>query len=186
MKKKKWITLSAVLLFLVIVSVLSIRINSIYPQGEEIIYGVNEDIPYGDDVYIRVNEARFLSEEEKEEIHPDEYQRGVIFESLVASVTVKNIGTEERTPELYPIMVESGVFANGCELFAMWRINENWENQTPLSTLKPGEEVTVLMPFLMAEIRFQSDDWEQVKEREFKLVFNLYPQKKSILLSIDE
>ena len=23
-------------------------------------------------------------------------------------------------------------------------------------------------------------DWEQVKEREFKLVFNLYPQKKSI------
>ena len=65
----------------------------------------------------------------------------------------------------------------------MWRINENWENQTPLSTLKPGEEVTVLMPFLMAEIRFQSDDWEQVKEREFKLVFNLYPQKESILLS---
>ena len=96
MKKKEWITLSAVLLFLVIVSVLSIRINSIYPQGEEIIYGVNEDIPYGDDVYIRVNEARFLSEEEKEEIHPDEYQRGVIFESLVVSVTVKNIGTEER------------------------------------------------------------------------------------------
>ena len=49
--------------------------------------------------------------------------------NLDAKVTVKNIGTEERTPELYPIMVESGAFANGSELSAFLNINENRESQ---------------------------------------------------------
>lgn len=186
MKRRRNIIIVAILLFFAVVTVLSIRINSIYPREEEIVYTMEERVPYEDDVFIKVNNARFLTTEEKVDIHPNESEKGVIFESLVVSVTAVNSGEDEKTVELYPIMLESGTFANGNELYAMLRINEDEKSKTLMPTLKPGESITILIPFLMANIRFKPDDWAHVKEREFKLVFNLYPQKKSIELSVNE
>ena len=186
MRRRKLIAVIAILLFVAIGILLTIRINLKYPKAEELIYQMDEEVPYGDDIYVHIDNVRFLSEEEKAQIHSFETESGFNFKSMVVTLSVTNKGTDERSAELYPMMLVTGAFANASEQFAFQKLNENSECKTLRPTLKPGEVVTVQMPFLLYDSHFFPDDWEQVKEREFKLVFNLYPQKESIKLSLSE
>ena len=185
MRRRKLIAVIAIL-FVAIGILLTIRINLKYPKAEELIYQMDEEVPYGDDIYVHIDNVRFLSEEEKAQIHSFETESGFNFKSMVVTLSVTNKGTDERSAELYPMMLVTGAFANASEQFAFQKLNENSECKTLRPTLKPGEVVTVQMPFLLYDSHFFPDDWEQVKEREFKLVFNLYPQKESIKLSLSE
>ena len=189
MRKRRRILWTVVLVLTAIWAFLVIRVNLHYPSMEGFVYQEGEEAPLGyqENVTVRVNGSRFMTDEELIEYYPGDVRYTGLsnFKGIVASVTITNHGSEpaQGMPIFY---FESGAFANANEMFSMTAMdgNDRIREQQPL-ILAPGESVTWSVPTTTYNGHFLPGEWEHVPERQFSLVYTLYP-KRSIVLKLDE
>jgi hypothetical protein len=161
-----------------------LSINQKYPDPINKEHKLNQPIKYGSFEIKTIGYKMMNSSELKDlgsvfnEITTP-YDKNI--KCVIATVNIKNSGTEQKNLEVYPFQIESGGFSNGIDaaLFSVL----NGEDSTLVPILKPNEEKKLLLPFTMIKSQFSKKDWEQIDYRKFQLVLSLYPEKNFVVLN---
>lgn len=158
-------------------------VNMKYPTQTLKSYEMGETANYLNTFELTVSDAKFLSDDEAEEL----FDAKSIFgdfeqEYLVATLTVKNISNEAQHFPLSVLSFQSGAFFNS----AMFQFMEQFNGWSDVPELKPGEELEMKVPVNIPKSRFRESQWETVRQRGFEIVIALYPEKQVLKVnSID-
>lgn len=165
-------------------------INKKYPNPQIVTHQIGETI-LGGDVSLLFSDYELYSGERFRKVLPD-YQDSVMNEDmsqikdsqkyvLVASVSIENKSTEEKTISLVQITAESVSWSNGIdgEIFAL--LNEGAKDPMNIH-LQPGEKKDLLLPYSIYEFQFQERQWENIESRDYNLVLSYYPVRNIVSL----
>jgi len=185
--KRKLLTVGIVLITIVFLVLFLFRYSYLNQKYPEVIIEsckVNESINYMD-FSLRAEEYEIINQNEINE-------KNVIFQPLqssfetkmvIVTLNIKNQSTQEKAIEIYPFVLESNGWSSAFDYEAFCKLNS--ENASTSLVLKPGETQTAILPFTMYNLQFKKDYWANLKNKEFDLVFSLYPIKKYIKLCND-
>lgn len=98
---------------------------------------------------------------------------------LKACLTIKNESDKEAELPLYDVTFQSNDWANAVN-FGLFKFYNGDRSLTV--KLQAGESTDVVLPVLLHKQQFSSNAWSKIDNRNFQLVFSLYPQKKIIEL----
>jgi hypothetical protein len=128
----------------------------------------------GDDIIKRAPSFRTPTGNNGEKLNPDQYR------TLLAEVTIKNTTASDNQIPLYTFSPESGVWSNGLDPELFMALNPN----TPVKlSLAPGEEKSVVLPYMLYDFQISTHKWLHVDGEKFQLILSLYPQKTILLLN---
>ncbi len=193
MKKKITIT------FVVFVGIISVwfyffhKVNKKIPQAQRIEVCENESMLI-DDIEFQVNTTKIYDYEELIRAYEkagnlEWYQRyneeyGLSF--IFAEMTMKNIGSEDKTVNAYDFVIGTLTGSNGMSMDLFEIANDSIELMSP--TIKSGEEVTVILTFSYVNGYINGDLYKKGKmeDEEFELILSLYPVRRSIHLNVYE
>ncbi len=188
MKKKKpvllWAAVGAAAVFLIGVTIGIVLINQKYPPPtiEEHQIGEAFSYAYTPALEITVTDSHFVEEEERQKMlqqeRDDLNDPTLDKQYFEVFLTVTNTGSETVQPELYTCVLQSGAWINGTASFSVY---ENGEETGSLE-LEPGQKKELKLMYDISSIQFTSSQWEDVKNREYRLMLNLYPIEQSVLL----
>ena len=185
MKKRNIYVLITSVVLVVVSAFLIIRINIKYQRGKDIVYGMHEEIPYGEGLMLQIDKSAFVSEDEMRDFYP-ELQKERSLRGVFVTATFKNPGLEKKDFLLPEMMIESGAFANGMDVIVFLRINDIPDIYSIKPTLESGESFSLIIPYSILNLQFTPEEWKSIEDRQFSLILSLYPQKKSILLALNE
>jgi len=173
----------AIIIVLVIVAVLSsirlISLNSKYPSPSVDRYPVNHFAPYNQ-FELKITGSEFMDVNTVNEVFKEEISFGQDIKCIIVDLTVKNSGEQKKQIEIYNFILESLAWKNGINLAAFMQINEDNDNATLAPTLESGESLSLKLPFTMINDNFKQNQWSEVENRKYSLVYNLYPTKQII------
>lgn len=188
MKKRKTVIIVAVVLLAAVWAFFVVRVSLYYKRDDPVVYQMGEEAPlpetYAQNVTMRVDEAHFFSNEAYDELKipgMDEENHDLA-KCILITLTLTNHGSEDQVVDLTPMQPESRAWTNGINMHWFKSMVSEEEQGTLYPTVPAGESVRINLPFNINEIHFQSKEWDTVTEREYSLVFSLYPRKESILL----
>lgn len=169
------------------------RVNKEIPQAERIEVREKEAMLF-DDMEFKVNKTYIYDYGELNAVYEkakdlewfsrynEEYGLSFIFSEL----TIKNMGSEEKTVNVYEFIIGTLTGSNGMspELFEI--ANGSIELMSP--TVRSGEEVTVILTFSYVNGYINGDLYRKGKmeEEDFELILSLYPVRRSVHLKVSE
>ncbi|HIZ20631.1 MAG TPA: hypothetical protein H9674_07210 [Firmicutes bacterium] len=157
-----------------------IRVNRAYPPAEV------ENVPVGETAVLRGIEIspqnfELLTAEQINEAAPGYLEtqsvRGEDIRLLLVAVHLKNTSQEEKRADVVSFSAQGRAWRNGLNLDLFYHFNED-----PNTTLEPGEEKTLILPFEVLRMHFWERDWQQIDEWPFEVVINLYPTLQKLTM----
>ena len=167
--------------FTVICMFFSIGINMKYPKSEIFTYDLNQEVEISDYSFI-VDNFEVVDYFDFKEIYDIDYSRldkYVEKENIkVAAVTVvvENTGMEDIVPQIYQLTICSGTYSNGVDLDVFKAMN-NDSSAMLAPLLRAGESIRIVLPYVIYGTSFQCDEGDPFMNRDFDLIFSIYPQK---------
>lgn len=160
-----------------------IRVNCKVPQVQTEVFENNQWVDWKEEVAIKVTDYSFMNDAEirgNENVSEDDvfsYEMKLLWVEL----HLKNNGEHETTVDLLDFGAESDGWYNIPDVVFYEALGKS---QQPLRyTLKPKEEVTYHLPYLLLKANFSKSEWKRTEEKEYFLTWKLYPQKKTIQFS---
>ena len=132
-----------------------------------------EEAPYGTDLTLRVDSARWATEKETESFF-SEYNTGETTENtkyIIVSLTVSNYGEEEKTPDLTALqLLYEGKLRSSFSKNAFFVLNG--ENATMPHVIPDGTG-TIWLSFGISRYSFDEETWAHLENLDFKLAYRL-------------
>ena len=190
MKKKKIkyslaILVSLVLVFIYAKSVYSTNKNVSSPK--ENIHGMQEEllVPRSQDLFFQVTKASLLNSSEVEEILPDFYESskdaGLEYAMVLLTLNVQNNSNEPQSIEnlKYAVLTMNNNYTNGLALEPAIELNENnFPDEVP-----PNQSEEIIFAYGLTKINLKKKIYENLREQEFYLTFQLSPEIERVQLS---
>ena len=101
---------------------------------------------------------------------------------LLVEVHVKNIGEASDVFYVSSCILQSGAYSQSMTEKYFGHFNTHLKTPDPAFLLKPGEAVTVYIPYTIYQISFLDDAWSKIDSRAFELVFSMYPVSRIVTL----
>ena len=98
---------------------------------------------------------------------------------LLVTIHMKNVSDETQRTETPTFSAESRAWTNGVNFDLYMFLNKEEDVRTEL---EPGEEATIVLPYDVMKMHFWEKDWEQIDERSFEVVVNLYPTLQKLTM----
>ena len=173
-RKKKGI-IEIMLIFLLVCIVISgmciYKINAVYPQAKRVFVPKGEFHLVCDNIALAVKDVHWLEKEQIEEKYHERY--GDL--GALVKITLKNTGNKEEKFPLYLLYMENNQYYwNGLvmEMYSM-----ETDNDSVQVVLQPQEEKEVCLAYTLSERQFTAKEWNKIKENQFYLVNERYPEK---------
>ena len=166
-----------------------LRVNKQYPNPAIEICPFGKETEYNG-FTLKVNSFNMLSIPEFLEKYPNfqkqleslnYFEPGTQANVMLISMNISNTADMEKHIELYDFTAESLDWFNGADMELFNLLNGNDISLQP--TLSPNQKISVIMPYYMYNFQFSQDVWEDIGNRSFHLVYQLYPVKKEIRVS---
>lgn len=188
MRSKKSLCLRIFLCFIVVcLAVMSvfqiIRVNTQFPQTSIICANIGESLQL-DQLHVKATSFEMvpyksISNDCSLKSLVDQIEDGEV-NLIKASIVIENDTDLSVEFPLYDVIFQSIDWANAINLDTFKYFNDN---RSLLVEMKPKESLKLILPCLIHQIQFSDKDWKEVQERNFQLVFSLYPQKRIIALN---
>lgn len=189
MHKKK--TVISILLFLIVLVTVYgwryyyFRINKLYPKSETMRINIGDGFVY-DSIYLQGISCEFYSFDEFKNLMGNgfnypEYESNYDTNDLLfifCTISATNVGSEEKAIPLYNATISSKTYSNGIDLTAFQIMNGDNSKLAPY--LRAGETADIILPYML----FKSVLYSNTSTPELELVFQLYPQRISILIQM--
>ncbi len=161
-----------------IVSVLIVRVNVKYPNSKICKINKGETVEFNSLLY-KIEESNFYTKEQTLEYWPNETFDD--YYGYYIKIEIENIGSENHKIELSDFQLVSDIaFTQAVDLQVFLDIND--KNIREKMTLKKGDSVTCILPFLIVKNNFTAHQWENLKNEKYRLVLSLYPSKIELML----
>ena len=146
-------------------------------------YSINQPLEMGD-FQFTLKQMKLIDGTELEELAPDvilatnadgtPYSKDKLRVCL-AYIEIKKRGDSDDTLDFTKVTIESGAWGNGINNAIFSALNPN----VSISKIKMAQNETqnVVLPFSMIDTMFKDADWKHINERNFSIIFNLYPEK---------
>ncbi len=183
-KRKIIIVTAAICLLLGVLWVVRYRsLNHLIPNPEMTKFGIGESVNMGG-VSFTLQQVEMLNGNEIKKVAPNvdivtnadgtAYDREKI-RAVFFHVQIEKTGSDNESIDFTKISAESGAWGNGinAQLFMVLNPGVSIEK----NVLEKNEIEEIILPFSMADTMFKKDDWKKIDEREFGVVFQLYPEK---------
>lgn len=182
MKKRKIKIVTGVVcgLLLGVFLICFFMINAKYKNPTVVQKEIGEPMDYNNLQFI-VTEAGLMPQEKVDELWAEELDRFSGCKGYYVTVTVSNIGTEEKNLSLGNFELVSDAWRNGVDMPRFLTINS--DSMKGKFHLKPGDSFTCTLPFQIVKENFTNRQWKQIDHRNFQLVLSLYPVKRVFNLS---
>lgn len=174
--KRFAIMLSILCTFIIII--LIFRVNVRFRNSKQYVYQMNECFECENQLQYSVTNAGFFSDDDKElfqDIETDEYE--II--GCYIDISVVNNGETSIHINLADYVLTSGGWGQRVNYPLFTKVNKQYN-----STLKPGESTEFRLPFTVPSSVFTDKQWDKVMEREYSLVFSLYPAKQEVEINL--
>lgn len=165
------------------------RVNEQYPNPNVENHSIGDEIQYREFI-LQVNHFEKLPMADLLKKNPDFQERLTALDYIspdtqvyvmLVSLDIQNNGGVEKYIELYDFTAESLDWFNGVDMELFNLLNK--ENISLQPTLTPEEKISVILPYYIYDFQFTKNDWKEIDNRAFDLVYQLYPVKKSIRVS---
>lgn len=97
--------------------------------------------------------------------------------ALFAKLKVKNNNSTEASIPLYELSLTDGVWHNDFNLSLFQILNAD---TSIIQTMEQGEEITVILPYILTKAQFTSARWNQVESKRYYLDVAVYPEHISL------
>ncbi len=157
-----------------------VQLNNKYPPATLEKYQLNEKLDYAG-VEFMVTDFQLVNEEDIPAITPIDGDESLGEKKyMIITAKISNQSNKIKEVDLTPIKLESVAFTNAIDMGALIQMSSGKPTLHP--TLYPNEEIEMQLPFAMSEVMFTEEDWKNINERDFQVVFSLYPVKKVVEL----
>ncbi len=191
MKRKTYILILLCVLLSVIVAKIYL-LNKKYPNPIEEPYIIGETIT--DEIFsVTLNRMEIIDGNELAKRCPEEivgyHSDGTPYQGneirvLLAEISVEKLKNVTDTFDFSVFMCESNAFGNGVNPSIFMKLNPGVSIQREQINYKEARKVT--LPFTMIQEQFRyKKQWERIEEREFFVVYSLYPVKKMFVYKAD-
>lgn len=186
LKLKKFLPVIILVPCILLFGFFYLRVNRLYPNPEKGMYSLGEEISYHD-FKLKVNSCEMLRLEDFLGEHPDfqaqleslKYlEPGAQANVMLVSMDISNTSDTEKYIELYDFTAESLDWFNGADMELFNLLNGNEVSLQP--TLSPQQKISVVLPYYMYDFQFSQNAWEDIGNRSFQLVYQLYPVKNGV------
>jgi len=175
------VILFAVIAFMAAYIFMFCSVNAAFPQNKRVIYSFGETFT-AQGAEFKITNAVLLS---KSEIEKDKELTGILernsgFSSVpdlnlaLIDITAVNPGQEELDIDLTSFHLESGAFS----LQFYYPLVLYFNDGGMYISLSKYEEKKLKMPVPVAGVHFLDYNYKKVKNRDYFLVYSLYPEKK--------
>lgn len=178
-KIKQHIVIAVGLLLVVVFTVLCIKVNIKYKNPTTLVGAINDPID-SNGYELVVHSAGFVSDDQLQELWKDELSTFSDCKAYAVTISITKTDDNAKDFSLGDIMLVSGAFSNGVDLQRFYEMNA--DTLKPFKELKCNETVTYTFPFMIVKENFTDKQWNQFPNREFSVVFALYPQIKEVKL----
>ncbi|MCL2865373.1 MAG: hypothetical protein FWE25_07530 [Lachnospiraceae bacterium] len=187
MKRKIGVViLMVVFITMIATTIRIIEINARYPGPEETTYSMGETIR-NEDIEITILDSRLgeledfkngaIFQDSLETFYTFDFRRKVI----VLDVLLENKGDTTARADMTQFVLESGSWANGWDLEFFRYLNDADLNMLEIPTNKQQK---VKLGFFMYDFQLSQSDWNNIGEKPFYLVMEIYPEKQQVLLDV--
>lgn len=179
---KRKVLFSGIFIILVCLYVVQFyNINHKYPPSQLISYTQNQTVIY-DGFSINVQKTTFLNDTELKTIHKDFYNSIYVeneeMKAIVVDIQITNTNQQDEQIDVSDVWLQSNYWVNGIVMNGFVVINP--ENASLNPSLKPGETITLRLPFAMIPAHFKEKDWNHTSDRKYNLVLSAYPVKRML------
>lgn len=158
------------------------RVNKKFPQNNRVLYSFGE-VFINQGAEFKVTNTELLSKKDilkdKELVETLENNSGFLTEEdlniMIIDINIKNNSEEKLNIDLTSFHLESGSFS--LQFYYPLVLFYNKDSGMYLE-LEKGEEKNIKMPVPISEINFLNYDINNIKTRDYFLVFSLYSEKK--------
>lgn len=186
-KVKLVIIFACISIFLIVYIFMFISVNFKFPQSTKEIYKIGEEFEY-QNIKVKINDAYFVEDKElqkdKEFLdlvnHYYENQSDNI-KFVILDMEIQNPDDQENSISLIPFHLESNDFSLQADLPFVMYLNECGMQLE----LKKNEIKKLKFPVPLSEKFFRKSEWHKVKNRDYYLVYSLYPVKKMIEIDVN-
>lgn len=130
----------------------------------------------------RYDYKTFIDEYNISSVFPDDILSAHNIHTCLVFLTVKNIGSETVTPEIYNINIGTPTISNGLELFTYLAMNNN-TSTTLKPTLEPGQSISLTLPYIEYGENHGYPEGEFFSKIDLELTFCVYPEKHVVKLN---
>lgn len=186
-KIKLFIILACISVFLITYIFMFVSVNSKFPQNTKEIYQMGQEFEY-QNTKIKINNAKFI---EGEDLQKDKGLLDLVnkyyekqndnIKLIVLDMEIKNIADKDNSISLIPFHLESNDFSLQADLPFVMYLNECGMQLD----LKKGESKILKFPVPLSKNFFRKSKWNNVKNRDYDLVYSLYPVKKMIKIDLN-
>ena len=99
---------------------------------------------------------------------------------LWVKIGIRNTMEREVSLDMLDLGAESAGWSNIPDIDYYQAFGDR--EKTLWMDLKPGEEVTYELPYLLLKANFTESEWKKAEQKEYYITWKLYPEKKSVTL----
>lgn len=187
-KYKIWISCAMVLVLLVCIFVYNfISINTKYPDRREEYYSIGDTFIYND-VSITVNDCTLFDS--------DEFETQILkgkkssiwgndlgpWKELLLIIRLENLRNEVCVFDCSSLLIQSGSWWNGLDSLTFMELNGV---ESSLVQIQPRNSCDLYFPVNLLEMQFRTNDWLNLKDREFELIGSVYPVTQVVKMTAE-
>jgi hypothetical protein len=155
-----------------------VKVNKKYPPPDVTAVNISEDL------FINQNKLKVRADDFN--IQDISYLTDTTYSSqsymgktMVASVNIRvdNVSDEKVRFDLPSVELTSDGWHNGLFLDLFLELNPKYNGE-----IEPKNYIEVIVPYIMYENHFKKSAWQNLDNQDYRLVFQLYPEKKYISL----
>ncbi|MBE6805453.1 MAG: hypothetical protein E7526_02860 [Ruminococcaceae bacterium] len=183
----KKISIIFIVVLLLVVYVFAVcNVNAKYKPALQETYEFGEMFQI-ESVQMKMTKAVFMREDEmpddeafnKSIKHLLDYRETKIPYLILMEMDIINTSEKNVRVDLTNLHLESGAFS----LQPYYELMVYYNQCGMYVDLEPGENKTLKLPVPILKIYFPESDWRSIENREFSLVFSLYPKKQIAKIS---
>lgn len=186
-KIKLFIILACISVFLIAYIFMFVSVNSKFPQNTKEIYQIGQEFEY-QNMKMKINDANFIEAEalQKDKGFLDLVNKYYENQSdnikfVILDMVIKNTSDKDSSISLIPFHLESNDFSLQADLPFVMYLNECGMQLD----LKKDEIKSLKLPVPLSKNFFKESKWNNVKNRDYYLVYSLYPVKKMIKIDLN-
>lgn len=156
---------------------LFIRINLKYknPTIEEA--SLNEAVRYNGYEFV-VQSGYFLNDDELLEVWGDDLNNYSDAEAYMVTIDITKVDADADYISLGNFELLSETYRQGPDLLVFRALNDHLSKL--FNELDQGETQTYIFPYMLVKEQFSNSQWKKIKERQYNIVFTLYPIMKMV------
>lgn len=163
-----------------------ISINSTFPQNKKVAYNTNDKVTYYQNTAIKVLNSQIIDKEsilkdsglKKEMEHY--YNDNDNYKLINVEIEISNLNNEDAQVSLEHLHLESVSWSLQPFLPVVLYYNNFGVN----ISLKGNETKKITLSYPLSENMFSEGGWYKLEQREYYLVYSLYPEKKMVKINL--